>query len=324
MKLQHQRKNLSFITKFLRSYLRMNFRGQTRLTYLLARKMSSLQFVPIKVADCAPFYVDLRRGQHELLKGTPWANAPWDHSEQHIMRHVVKGGDVAFDIGANIGLHTVLLSKLIKPNGCLCVFEPNSELLPQLSLTVEGLGNEATLYPFALSNKSEAAVLFIPEDAAMGSLANWTNGREDVGETHTINCEVRRVDDLIESGSIPQPDFIKCDVEGAELMVFQGGYKALNRADAPIIMFEANIHNARGFGLGVENAKSYLASLPLPGFNFFEIQEGGGLVQIENIHPISSNILAVPQLKLDILVNLSVSDVTSQFKENTENYLTEA
>jgi FkbM family methyltransferase len=286
--------------------------------------MNSLQFVPIKIADCEPFYVDLRKGHHDLLKGTPWKIAPWEHAEQHVMQHIVKADDVAFDIGANIGLHTVLLAKLIKPNGCLCVFEPNRELLPQLSLTVMTLGDAATLYPFALSNKSEIATLFVPEDASMGSLANWTIGRAGFREIHTIDCEVRRIDNLVDSGTIPPPDFIKCDVEGAELMVFQGGCKILNRANAPIIMFEANVYNARGFGLTVEDAKNYLASLTLPYFSFFEIQEDGSLVQIEKNHPIHSNVLAVPQSKSDRLETLSVSGIASPVKTNTEKNLTDA
>lgn len=205
------------------------------------------------------------------------------------MRSIVRDGDTAFDIGANIGLHTVLLSKLVGLNGRLCVFEPNHDLLPQLTLTVEALNN-ATLHPFALADKFEIATLYVPENAEKGSLANWTDGED--GETHTMNCQVRRLNDLIDAGVIPQPDFIKCDVEGAELMVFQEGSKALNRIDAPIIIFEANVHNARGFDLTIDDGKNYLASLTAASFNFFEIQEGGSLVQIEKSHPVHSNILA--------------------------------
>jgi FkbM family methyltransferase len=176
------------------------------------------------------------------------------------MRKVVRPDDVVFDIGANIGVHSVALSKMAGPRGRLCVFEPNPELLPQLRLTVEGLGN-AKLYPFALSDKSDVSTLFIPENAEMGSLANWTAERDGAGEIHTINCEVRRIDDLISNGDIPLPDFIKCDIEGAELMAFKGANAALDRIDAPIILFEANIHNTRGFGFGIEDAKNYLDSL---------------------------------------------------------------
>jgi FkbM family methyltransferase len=176
-------------------------------------------------------------------------------------------------------------------------------LLPRLELTVEGLKN-ATLYPFALSNTSETAALFVPEDAAMGSLANWTSGREDLGQTHTIDCEVRRIDDLIETGTIPQPDFIKCDVEGAESMVFQGGAKALNRADAPVIMFEANVHNAKGFDLKIDDAKNFLADLTLSAYSFYEIQEDGSLKQINKVHPVHSNVLAIPESKLEQTLKL--------------------
>jgi FkbM family methyltransferase len=58
-------------------------------------------------------------------------------------------------------------------------------------------------------------------------------------------CEERRLDDLTTANCIPRPDFIKCDVEGAELKVFQGASKTLDCVDAPIILFEANVHTAR-------------------------------------------------------------------------------
>jgi FkbM family methyltransferase len=266
--------------------------------------LGSLQFVPIYIEDCQPFYVNMRAGHEDLLKGSPWKTPPWEYAEQSIMRKIVREGEVVFDIGANIGLHTVLLSKLIGPSGRLCVFEPNGELLPQLELTVKGLKN-ATLHPFALSNKSETAALFVPEDAAeMGSLANWTSGRDDLGRIRTLDCEVRRIDDLIESGTIPQPNFIKCDVEGAELLVFQGGLKALNRDDAPVIMFEANVYNAIGFGLKIDDAKNFLANLTLPTYSFYEIQEDGSLTQNDEMNPVHSNILAVPELKLEQTLKL--------------------
>ena len=208
-----------------------------------------------------------------------------------------------------IGLHTVLLSKLAGKKGKLCVFEPNTELLPQLTVTLEGLGN-AVLFPFALSNKSEVATLYVPENAEMGSLADWTAGRDDVGTTHTIDCEVRRLDDLVDAGIVPRPDYIKCDAEGAELLIFQGGEKTLNRAEAPIILFEANVHNARGFGLALDDAKNYLANVELPQYRFFEIQESESLIPIITPHPIHSNILAVPLSKLDRIANLTIGQLS--------------
>ena len=289
--------NISLVAKMVQMHLRSKLRGQTRLTSFLAQKIKSLQAVPITIAGCSPFYVDLRGGMsHDLLKGTPWKSAPWEIDEQNIMRLVVSNGDIAFDIGANIGMHAVLLSALIGPEGQLFIFEPNPELLPTLSRTVNGLKN-TTLHPLALSNQSQEAPLFVPSDHSMASLADWTKGRTDVGETHVLTCKVRRLDDLISSGAVPRPDFIKCDVEGAELMVFQGSHQTLNRVDGPIILFEANVYNSRAFGLTTSDAKDFITSLELPHYQFFEIQSGT-LTHIHHVNPVHSNILAIPQAKI--------------------------
>ena len=122
MKSHPQKKDVSIIVKILRSYLRTNLRGRTRLTFLASRMLGSLQFVPIYIGDCEPFYVNLQAGHQDLLKGSPWKTPPWEYAEQCIMRKVVAEGEVVFDIGANIGIHTVLLSKLTGPTGRLCVF----------------------------------------------------------------------------------------------------------------------------------------------------------------------------------------------------------
>ena len=79
------------------------------------------------------------------------------------MRRTIEAGDIVFDIGANVGLHAVLLSKLAGDAGQLCVFKPNPELLPQLRKTIGGLGN-ANLYPCVLSDVDETATLFAPGD----------------------------------------------------------------------------------------------------------------------------------------------------------------
>ena len=74
------------------------------------------------------------------------------------MRRFVRAGDVVFDIGANLGLHTVLLAGL---RGRAFAFEPNPELLPTLEMTVQELGN-TTLCACALSDEDSDCTLFVP------------------------------------------------------------------------------------------------------------------------------------------------------------------
>jgi FkbM family methyltransferase len=304
---------LSLLAQFLRAYLRSNIRGQTRLTYLLANRLRSLQAVPIKIADWAPVYMDLRLGDSQnWLKGSPWESSPREVGEQAVMRRVVRRGDIAFDIGANVGLHTVLLARLVGAEGRVLAFEPNSELLPALCKTVGGLDN-ASLYSVALSDHAGEATLYVPNDHSMGSLTDWTSDaslaewRAQIGlsEAQTRTCELQRMDDMVKAALIPPPDFIKCDVEGAELMVFQGGRETLNRAHAPVILFEANEEGPRGFGLRKSAAADFLVSLPLPCYHLFEVLEEGGLKSTDTSHFESSNLLAVPQSKLSLVSSQS-------------------
>ena len=119
------------LARMLRWYLRSTLRGRTRLTAIVTRHLRPLWSVPIRIQDCPPLYVDLRSGHAQyLLQGDPWTHAPREQPEQDAMRRVVARGDVVIDIGANLGIHTVLLAKLIGPDGKLFAFEPNTALLP--------------------------------------------------------------------------------------------------------------------------------------------------------------------------------------------------
>jgi FkbM family methyltransferase len=282
--------------RLLRAYLRTSLRGRTRLTSALAQRFKSLQAVPIEIGGLPPVYMDLRLGDSRLwLKGSPWESSPREVGEQAAMRKMVRRGDVVFDIGANVGLHTVLLSQLAGPGGRVFAFEPNEELLPALRLTIGGLRN-TKLFSYALSDESSTAELFVPLDHSKGSLTDWTRGTDE-DEARKLTCELRRMDDLVESNVLPRPDFIKCDVEGAELTVFRGGIKTLDRADAPVILFEANVHTTRGFGLSLSAAKDFLESLPLARYYFLEVGEAGELSAFEALNPVHSNLLAVPRAK---------------------------
>ena len=285
---------LPLAAALLRAYLRTRLRGRTRLTAFLARRLKSLRAVPIEIAGLPPVYMDLRLGDTRLwLKGSPRESSPREIGEQGAMRRVVRRGDVVFDIGANVGLHTVLLSSLAGPEGRVFAFEPNRELYPALARTVACLGNTALL-TYALSDRTESAALFVPLDHSMASLSDWTKGKFEA-EAHSVPCELRRMDDLVGSGELPTPDFIKCDVEGAELTVFQGGRDTLDREDAPVILFEANVHAARGFGLDISAAKDLLESLPRARYQYIEVGRAGKLSPLKTLNPVHSNLLAVPR-----------------------------
>ena len=289
------------LTNLIRAYVRSGARGSTRGTLFLAQRLKELQAVPITVNGSQRLYVDLRDGlSHMLLAGSPWPSVPWEPDEQAVMRRMVRPGDVAFDVGAHIGLHTVLLAALVGDRGHVHAFEANPDKIAPLAKTVKRLPN-ATLHPFGLSDREEQAVLFVPEDESMASLADWTDGR--VGAVRREPCTLKRLDDLVGSGQIPPPDFIKIDVEGAEIRVLGGARNILNGDNPPIVLYEANERAAAGFGAAISAATDLLRALPRAAFKTFHVQGGGRLVPIDRLASSCDhfNLVAVPAARLDRL-----------------------
>ncbi|MBV9124987.1 MAG: FkbM family methyltransferase, partial [Planctomycetes bacterium] len=179
-------------------------------------------------------------------------------------------------------------------------FEPNAELLPMLRLTIERLSN-VELHSFALSDRTGSVDLFVPEDPTMASLADWTDGV--VGEVHHVSCKMERLDDLVEGGQLPVPQFIKCDVEGAEISVFSGALKTLDREDAPILMFELNAKAAKAFGKTTTDYFELLGSLSSAAYSFYDIlKDRVSKLEVTDLE--YTNILAIPAARSDAVEGL--------------------
>lgn len=283
----------SILQKFIRFYYKTGLKGPTRTTLALAKKFKSLQAVPVKIAGDKTLFADLRLlSAHGVFLG--WTK---DIEEESIIKKVLFPGETVFDIGAHIGLYSIFMSEIVGENGSLFAFELSPEALSALSQTVSLLDN-VTLLPYGLSDKTETTFLYIPEDPSAASLSDWSGG-----ESHKISCQIKRLDDLLAENIVAQPDFIKCDVEGAEELVFRGAEKTLNIENAPVIFFESNEPATVSFGLEKSGAMDFLKSLDKPEYKFYSVTKNGLHLIDEIPEPVSGdlavNILAVPKSKLE-------------------------
>ena len=282
------------LVRLLRAYLRTNLRGRTRIPNLLASRLPSLQSVPIIIDGLTPVYVDLRDSHGPiLLSSSPYDEPPYEKLEQQAFRAFIKEGETVFDVGANLGFHLVLLSNLVGSKGRVFAFDPNPLVRGNLERTASHLANTTCIW-FALSDEKGQATFYVPEDHRMSSLGNWT---DNAATTHRLTCQTERIDDLVRQGVLPVPDFIKCDVEGAEIKVFRGAEETLNRTSAPLILFEANTETVQGIGVPVTAAFDFLARLNRPHYRFFELLDTG-YVPLDQLRADHANILAVPEAKL--------------------------
>lgn len=281
------------LISMLRKYHETGLRGSYRTTTFLANRFKSLQSVPFST-DNGEIYVDLR-----IATAQSFLRKSQSTGENVVMKRVIRAGDVAYDIGANFGTFSLMLSNLVGAGGKVYAFEPNPEILSNLKLTL-GQKQNVELFPVALSDSEGEATLFVPEDASMASLGNWTREGKYGGEIHETVCRMRRLDDLITEESLPFPQFVKCDVEGAELSVLRGAKSVFDRADAPIFMFEVNMKAAQGLNNDLL-ISDFLDALPLPKYSYFEILESGDLKETKTSDFYWTNVLAVPASKRDRL-----------------------
>jgi hypothetical protein len=140
-----------------------------------------------------------------------------------------------------------------------------------------------------LSDRTADASLLVPADHSMATLADRV-GR--LGTTKAVGCRMRRLDDL-EPGRF-RPDFVKCDVEGAELQVFRGAARMLDAQEAPIVLYEAGMNTARSFGVSQWEATRFLEQLHAPQFSFFAVSLAGRLKPLNVDAGHNVNVLAVP------------------------------
>ncbi len=169
-------------------------------------------------------------------------------------------GAVVLDIGANKGVFSIYMARAAGPQGRLVAFEAQPELGQHLSdvKTSFGLDN-MTLVNQGLS--STPGVLTMRRSEAGSGRASFHTEAED--GLDQIDVPVIRLDDYIAEHGLGPIRFVKCDVEGHELQVFQGGAQMLRR-DRPTLLFECHDSEAESGELF-----SFLEGLGYDGYFFY-------------------------------------------------------
>lgn len=165
----------------------------------------------------------------------------FDSEQFKLFSRLLRVGDTVFDIGANFGWHSIDFGKIIGQSGNLYCFEPvlsvYEELVKNINLNFPGYQNIIT-ERLAVGNSNGNMPIYIPREkgSAFASLR-----REEIkkyGENIIENVEMVTLDSYIVKNNIRKIDFIKCDVEGAELAVAQGAATLLGSIYAPMIYTE--------------------------------------------------------------------------------------
>jgi FkbM family methyltransferase len=156
-----------------------------------------------------------------------------------VAKRLLKPGSIAFDVGANIGMMTMLYAKLVGPSGRVHSFEPNPAVMHSLAAAVARAKYEnVQLNEAALSAATGTFTLKAP----MGNLGSASLIREMSDQSNYLeySVQVGTLDDYVWKQSVRSIDLIKIDVEGAELDVLLGAKRTLAEIRPQAILFEDN------------------------------------------------------------------------------------
>ena len=196
------------------------------------------------------FLLGRKREPHRILRGLASGYricvSPSEHlgyllgtAEPHLQKIIkehVRVGDVVYDVGANIGYVSLSLAKHVGASGKVIAFEP----VPQSSACLRGNVqiNELTnvlVLEIAASDRLGKATIRVTENLSTASLV-WHRNDPSANE---LEIETIPIDELVDSGLLTSPSFVKIDVEGAEDKVLLGMRHTLASA-MPVLFVECS------------------------------------------------------------------------------------
>jgi FkbM family methyltransferase len=188
--------------------------------------------LPVELAGVkARFYVQTPE-ELRILESTGGAGGEGQVVAQVL--EFLKPGDMVFDIGANVGLYTVLLAKTVGDAGRVFAFEPEARTCEHLQENLKL--NEALnvkWYRKALGERTGQASLFTGTVIGGGSLVHSQGG----GDAEQV-VEIAQGDELVAAEKLPTPRAVKIDVEGYEHAVIQGLRHTLSEPGCEMICCE--------------------------------------------------------------------------------------
>jgi FkbM family methyltransferase len=168
--------------------------------------------------------------------------------ENEVMEHFKpNSGEIVVDVGAHIGLYSLIAAKKVGASGKVIAIEPDPENFRILrkNIVLNQSMNIDALECAAYSAK-ERLKLFLPELEQGRTIFNTVMQERGKTSVNFLEVEANTLDNILESKNIKEVNWIKIDVEGAELEVLKGASKTLSSNKNTTFVIE--IHGSEIYG----------------------------------------------------------------------------
>lgn len=172
----------------------------------------------------------------------------------------LKRGNIVIDIGANIGVFAVKAAKAVGSEGMVIAIEPEGELLRLLhrNIHINEVENNVVVIPKGIWSKKDKLKLY--QSLYMGAHSLYSEWAE---KDKFREVEVDTLDNILRGLDLKRIDFIKMDIEGAEVEALSGMDETLKDNDVKLAIAAYHIVNGR---------RSYKIIAPLLRRKDFEVR----------------------------------------------------
>jgi FkbM family methyltransferase len=210
-----------------------------------------------------------------------------------VLASYLRPGMTFLDVGANVGIFSILAAQLVGPTGRVFSFEPELNNFRRFvrNLSINHFTN-ITVNRLALMDRVGSISLKVLAEDGWGmysSVGEPLRGVKDPkglsGHIVRQRVECSTLDDFVRQNRLGRIDMVKVDVEGAELSILKSGKRLLGGESAPVLIVEFNRITTRACGYDLVTLKKYLEAL---GYTLYRvIEEGRTLARVTDVLGIS-------------------------------------
>lgn len=262
--------------------------------YNLASHMPPLkQIANVAIRSTIPKSITIDEGvillnQKDVAVSGSLALGMFEKKELAVFRNSIKNGHIVADIGANIGLYTVIAARKVGPIGKVFSFEPEAENFDLLSKNVElNKFENTTLINSALSDTSGERDLYLSKD----NKGHYSFSDDSFADTK-ISVKTNTFDEYMKKYGSPKIDLIKMDIEGAEPLALDGMKETIKRNSEIIIFTEIYPKAMKRLG---KDPLEFLRTLDSFDLSVWVINEGKDKMEKIESHDFESFIANFPR-----------------------------
>lgn len=196
----------------------------------------------------------------------------YERNETNWIRRRVRPDWVFFDVGANFGYYSMLVSHFSGRRAQVYAFEPfapNYRLLNR-NKSLNGFDNLRT-FKLALSDRDGEVEFLLPKEDNLGHGRILADAALATPERAVESVESTTLDGFVRENRVGKIDFIKVDIEGAEMLFLAGARETLRRL-RPLLMIECNLEGLAEFGASGDRMLKELHEL---GYDTYRLESSG-------------------------------------------------